>query len=263
MKVSVIVATYNNPVYLEKVLAGYLCQTRPPDELIVGDDGSGPETRQVVDEFKARAPFSVIHARHEHDGFRLAAVRNMATRASSGEYLIHTDGDCIPGPRFVEDHIRLARKGSFIQGKRILIQEKAVQSFSGQETFCKLLTLWWGGGLKKLHLLFRLPGITVRKKGIRGVRGCNTAFFREDLNKVNGWDERYTGWGREDSDLIVRLLRAGVHRRDALFSAVVFHLYHKEKGKDEASKNDSLLEQAWTGPVFVPNGLVKQDSGKT
>ena len=255
MKVSVIVTTYNNPRYLRKVLEGYIRQVRPPDELVVADDGSGPEARAVVEEFTRRASFTVIHAWQEDDGPRPARVRNLATRRSSGDYLVFTDGDCVPGPRFVADHVRLARRRSFVQGKRILVQAKAVGDFTGRESTAALLRLWFAGGIGKLHHLVRLSGLAVRRRGWKGIRGCNLAVFRDDFYRVNGWNERFIGCWREDSELAVRLQRAGCRRRDALFSAVVFHLHHDKSDRGHREENDRLLEAAWSGPVFAPEGL--------
>ncbi len=260
MKISVIVTTYNHPDYLGKVLNGYLRQRRTPDELVVADDGSGPETRAVVVEFARRAPFPLIHAWQEDHGPRPAAARNLATLRSSGDYLIFTDGDCVPGPHFVEDHARLARHGSFVQGKRIYVRAKAVDGLTGAEGFGRLLCLWLTGGINKPHHLIRIPGLAVHRNdpsGKRGIRSCNLAVFREDLEQVNGWNERFIGCWREDSELVVRLQRAGCRRRDAYFSAVIFHLHHDESDRGHREENDRLLDVALEGPVFISEGLVK------
>ena len=127
MKISVLVTTHNRPAYLRKVLAGYLDQTRLPDELIVADDGSGAATRDLVDRFTRTAPFRVVHAWQPHAGMpRCSHVRNLGTRAATGDYLIYTDGDCVPTPHFVADHARLARPGWFVQGKRMWVKYKAL-----------------------------------------------------------------------------------------------------------------------------------------
>jgi glycosyltransferase involved in cell wall biosynthesis len=258
MKLTVVVTTYESPAYLAKVLRGYLGQTRPPAELVVADDGSGSETRELVERFARAASFPLVHARQEDEGPRPARARNLATRRSSGDYLVFTDGDCVPGPRFVADHARLARRGSFVQGKRILVEARAVEGFTGRESTADLLRLWLKGGIRKPHLLLRVPGLAVGKTGPRGVRGCNMAVFREDLYRVNGWNERFIGCWREDSELAVRLERSGCRRRDALFSAVVFHLHHDASDRGRREENDRLLARASEEPVFCEEGLVKR-----
>lgn len=251
--------TYNRPDYLHKVLNAFLWQVRPPDELVVADDGSGPETREVVEDFVRRAPFPVLHVWHEDKGFRTARIRNLATGRSSGDYLIFIDGDCVPGPRFVADHVRLARRGSFIQYKRILVQAKAARDLTGGESPVKLFRLWLTGEIKKLHLLVRVPGLAASRRGTKAMRTCNNLYgiFRDDLYRVNGWNERFEGWGREDSELGLRLQRSGCRRRDALFSAVVYHLHHEQIDRTNLENNERLLRAAWRGPVFTPDGLVK------
>lgn len=260
MKTSVIVATYNRPDYLERVVRAYFDQSVLPDELIVADDGSGPSTRSVVEKLVLDAPFKVVHAWHEDKGFRVAAARNNALRLSSGDYIISTDGDCIPCRQFVADHLRLIQQGTFVQGKRILVTEKGVSKVTGREGLVALFRCWLRGWLRKPHLFFRLPGVAVRKNGVRGVRGCNSAFFREDLVKINGWNEDYVGWGREDTDLVVRLMKSGCARRDAMFSAIVYHLWHDKNNHGRLALNDELLKKTWEGPFRVPNGMEKEGS---
>jgi glycosyltransferase involved in cell wall biosynthesis len=258
MKVCVIVTTYDNPFYLEKVLAGYLHQSKFPDELVVADDGSKDDTKLLIADYTRRAPFPIIHSWQPHDGPRVARARNLATKQSSSDYFIYTDGDCIPVPDFIKDHIRLVRPGSFVQGKRMLVQAKAVPNFTGQENALRLFGLWLAGGLKKAHLLIRIPGLAVTKNGVKGIRSCNLAVFREDLYRVNGWNERFIGCWREDSELALRLLRSGCCRRDALFSAIVFHLHHETSDRGDKSMNEQMLEEAKTGPIFVPQGLLQE-----
>lgn len=260
MRVSVIVSTYNRPDYLSKVLEGYLRQSRPPDEIVVADDGSGPETRAVVDDFAGRAPFPVVHVWQEDEGFRLARIRNLASLRSSGDYLIFTDGDCVPSRHFIADHARLADPRSFVLGERISVRQAAVADFTGRETPGELLKLWLRGCLRRVMFfrLLHLPGTWW--KGFKQVvaRGCNTALFRDNLLRVNGWDERYEGWGPEDADLVIRLQGAGVKRRLAVCSAVVFHLDHAKQERDSLEQNRRLREAAWTAPISCVNGLAKK-----
>ena len=187
--IAVIVSTYNAPRYLGRVLSGYCAQSRFPDELIVADDGSTGETAQVVEEFARKAPFSVRHVWHEDKGFRLAEIRNRAVGAATAEYLIFTDGDCIPHPRFIEDHGHALRKGGFVTGKRMLVGQALAKRFVWQG-FAAGLCSCVRGDLSGMHHLIRLPWLVIPAKDISGLRGCNLAMFRSDLLAVNGFNEQ-------------------------------------------------------------------------
>lgn len=261
VKTSVIVTTYNSPAYLATVLNGYVQQTRMPDELVVADDGSTRETADVIDRFRSSAPFPVIHVWHEDRGFRAAAIRNKAVSASFGDYIVFTDGDCIPSPTFIADHLHLSRKKSFIQGKRMLLSREA----SGAVARYRVVDLFFHalrGDLRGCHHLIRIPGVAVKKGGLRGIKTCNLSLYREDIVAVNGFNEDFTGWGREDAEFAARLFAFGLKRIDPLFSAVVLHLWHRENSRDNLSLNDKLLQEGVvSGSHFCPNGLVKPSQG--
>ena len=257
-RAAVIVTTYNAPDYLARVLAGYLHQEQFPDELIVADDGSGPETAAVVEGFAQRAPFPVRHVWHEDRGFRAAAIRNEAVKASTADYLIFTDGDCIPHPRFVADHLRLAAPGWFVQGKRMLVGRGASPRFA-VTGFAGLAALCLRGELGGCHHLLRIPGIAREQKGLRGIKTCNFALSRADILAVNGFNEEFVGWGREDAELAARLFAYGLRRKDPPFSALVFHLWHEENSRGSLAENDRMLAEAVRSAAwYCPNGIVKE-----
>ena len=255
--VAVIITTYNAPAYLARVLDGYLLQTKYPDELIVADDGSGPETRAVVESFAQQAPFAVRHVWHEDSGFRAARIRNEAVRGSTAAYLIFTDGDCIPQPSFVADHCRLARPGWFVQGKRMLVDENASGGFTGG-TFRNVAGHCLRGQLSGWHHLLRLPGVALRVRGLKGIKTCNLALWRSDFYAVNGFDESFVGWGREDAEFAARLFHYGLSRRDPPFSALVFHLWHPENSRSNLPENDRKLQESVAGQsYYCRSGVVK------
>ncbi len=259
--IAAIVSTYNAPEYLRRVLDGYGSQSRLPDELIVADDGSTGETARVVDAFARQAPFAVRHVWHEDLGFRLAEIRNRAIAAATADYLLFTDGDCIPHPDFVKDHGRMMRTGSFVTGKRMLIGQALSQSFrweGGALALAQCLKGRMSGG----HHLIRLPWLVMSRQGSKGLRGCNMAAFRADLLAVNGFNERITGWGREDSELVARLFAYGLTRREAPFAALVLHLWHPENSRTSLAANDRLLEEALSsGHYRCSHGIVKEEEG--
>lgn len=101
MKAGIIITTYNNPSALGRVLEGLNFQTKLPDEVIIADDDSGKETVALVNAFKEKAPFPVIHIWQENEGFQAAKIRNKAINCSNSDYLIILDGDCLPSRHFV------------------------------------------------------------------------------------------------------------------------------------------------------------------
>ena len=256
--IAVIVSTYNAHEYLAKVLDGYLGQTRPPDELLVADDGSDSRTAETVSAFASRARFPIRHVWQEDRGYRPARIRNEAVKATSAEYIIFTDGDCVPHRCFVEDHIRVMQPGCFVQGKRMLVSKRASASF-GYPGLGKLVKMCLKGEVSGCHHLLRIPGLTIRNRGLRGIKTCNFALYREDFLAVNGLNEDFIGWGREDSELAVRLLKYGLKRKDVPFSAIVFHLWHEENVNETFDRNETILAEAIKSSSFYcKNGICKQ-----
>lgn len=240
---SVIITTYNSPQYLRRVLDAYLLQTRLPDEIVVADDGSTSETRQVIEEFRDRAPFHVGHVWHEDQGFRAAKIRNEAIKACSGDYLIFSDGDCLPHRAFVADHAALAKRGCFVQGKRMLVKKSVSATFT-PSSLVKLAVHCLQREVCGCHHLLRIPGLVITKHGLRGIKTCNLAVHREAVLAVNGFNEAFVGWGREDAEFAARLYAYGLKRRDPLLSALVFHLWHPENSRNQLADNDARLKDA-------------------
>jgi len=258
MKTSVIVTTYNRPAYLRKVLSGFADQTRLPDEVIVADDGSGPETRALIDELREKMPFPLLHSWHEHKMFGAAAARNDGARIATGDYFIFIDGDCIPSKSFVEDHQYLARTGRCVHNKRIMVQLEAVEQFTGRESFWELLKLWLLGKIKKVafYKFLHIPWYPFNGKGRAGF---TIGVFREDFLKINGWNEDFEGAVHEDHDFDERLERAGVKRWTAAFGGLVFHLNHPAHTFERNDEALRLLEESRRGPFYVEKGFVNRD----
>jgi len=246
MQLSVIMTTYNRPGALRRVLEGLAGQTRLPDEVIIADDGSGPETTAVIASFEQAGPFALEHVRHADRGFRAAAIRNKAINRSHGDYLVCLDGDCIPDSHFIADHLKLAQRGCFFQGKRVLIAKQRAAIFSFQEiaTPLRKLKCLLQSDIGNRHHLLRLPFFPAFKsRRLSGIRSCNMGFFRDDIYAVNGFNEDFEGWGREDSELAVRLFNYGLKRKSHAFAAICFHLWHAENDRDRLAVNDALLAQ--------------------
>lgn len=252
MRTAVIVTTYNRPDALAAVLEGYLAQTGAAFELIVADDGSTAETGEVIKHHAARAPFPLRHVWQEDLGFRPAAARNRALATTTAEYIIFTDGDCIPRRDFVARHCALAEPGCFLAGNRVLLSE----SFT-RRTLAEHLPLHdWGmpqwfalrltGGINRVLPLLTLPDGAWRNGAPQrweGAKTCNLSAWRADLVRINGLDESYSGWGLEDSDLVIRLLHAGIRHKNARFAAPVLHLWHRENDRSRLPENQRRLDE--------------------
>jgi glycosyltransferase involved in cell wall biosynthesis len=254
MDISVIITTYNRPNALARVLQGLQSQTRPAREVIVADDGSGPETSETIRGFVPEFPCPLFHEWQEDSGFRAARIRNRALKKSSGEYIILLDGDCIPSKHFIEDHLLLLQKGFFFQGKRILVGQRLSGTFTPEDANSGwgLLKSFFGGNIGNAHHILRVPIFPAYSTTkLSGVRSCNMGFFREDIFAVNGFNEDFVGWGREDSELAIRFYRYGLKRKEHPFMAICFHLWHDENDKQRLAINDELLREAIESDEYV------------
>lgn len=237
---SLIISSYNQPAALAHVLAGMVLQTRVPLEVLVADDGSDETIARVINDWSHRLP-KLEHVWHEDKGFRKTVILNEAIARSVGNYIVLLDGDCVPHPRFIEDHADLGEPGCWVQGRRSFINESAVADFAtGGSNFFS----WWvraraSGVLKGIR--WPIPWVR-RDYGQRGIIGCNMGIWRDDLFSVNGFDEEFQGWGLEDSDLGNRLYHLGRARKLVYGRAVIHHLNHGQLPRDRLSANHAKLK---------------------
>lgn len=263
--ISLVISTYNRPDALAAVIEGCFAQSDRNFEIIIADDGSTASTRQCVDALKARSPVPFQHVWQADDGFRLAMARNRGTLAARGNYLVFLDGDCIPQRDFIAQHRKLAQRGYMVTGSRVLLSEAFTArvlaehiDLPGASGAAKFGYRLRGHMNKVLQLLLRLPDIGRAKKRFswRRIKGCNLAMWRSDLETINGFDESFKGWGHEDSDLVIRMFNAGVMRKDGAFATEVFHLWHREAKRDQATSNRHLvLERAANKSYLASQGL--------
>jgi glycosyltransferase involved in cell wall biosynthesis len=250
--ISVIVSTYNREDALDVALRALSRQSDRNFEIVVADDGSGPATARVAREWAAKTALPIKHVWHEDCGFRLSDIRNRGIRVSAGAYILFLDGDCIARRNFVAAHRRLAEPGWFVTGTRILLSADLTDRILHQGLEPEL----WGLGrwlvlrarrqLNRFAPLLELRLGAMRKLSARrwrGARGSNMAFWRADLEKVDGFDSSFSGWGREDSDIFIRLIRAGVRRKDGRFASGVLHLWHPEADRCRLAENDRQLDE--------------------
>jgi glycosyltransferase involved in cell wall biosynthesis len=249
--ISVIVTTYNRPDALDAVLNALTRQTDPAFEVVVAEDGADQATADLVEGWKSRFGRPLDHVRHEHRGFRAAEIRNRGILRAQGNYCIFLDGDCLARPNFVAVHRRLAEPGWFVTGNRILLSSDCTEAVLRDKATPELwrFTDWLAarsrGDVNRLAGVVSLPLGPLRRlrpREWRDARSCNLGIWRADLMRVDGFDGAYQGWGREDSDLLVRLLHAGIRRKDGVFATGVLHLWHPPADRDGMEENERRLK---------------------
>lgn len=236
-KCTLIISTFMRPDALDRVLTSVANQTMAPSEVIIADDGSDSETSQLIKSWGFSLP--IIHSWIPNTGFRAARARNCAVLKASSPYLVFIDGDCVLPPDFIQSHLSLKNPGKIIAGGRALLSKGVSDQIlsranSGSEH------LFSGYKFMKLPL-GKLRDL--RPKNWSSVRTCNLGIYRTDALSVCGFDENFIGWGREDSDFVLRLLSAGIRIRSGRLAACVHHLWHPESPRGRLSNNDKLLEQ--------------------
>jgi glycosyltransferase involved in cell wall biosynthesis len=235
-KTSVIFTTYNSPRALELVLWGFAAQTRRDFQVVVADDGSGPETRAVIDRVRGDAGMEIVHVWHEDRGFRKTEILDRAILESSGDYLLFTDGDCIPRRDFVDVHLRLARRGRFLSGGYLKLAAEVSAAITPEDVrsgrvaeLAWLRGKGWRPGRHALRLL-RSEKLAAALDAATPTRptwnGHNASGWRDDLFRVNGYDMEME-YGGLDRALGECLENAGVRGLQVRFRAPVLHLHHE------------------------------------
>jgi len=243
VRISVAVITYNWPAALERVLRALASQTELPYEVVVTDDGSQPATRELLERMAPDYPVRLVYLWQPDDGARMSRARNRAIAAAQGDYVILLDGDMVAERHFVADHRAFARRGCFVQGSRVLtdaaLTARMLEHGAAAPGFCSR-------GIERRRHTLRLPWLArwYARPGTkqRGIKSCNMAFWRDDLLRLNGFNEAMTGWGREDTELAVRAFHAGLLRRELRFSALATHLYHPTRKHVVGNPNDRIVD---------------------
>ena len=222
------------------MLASVARQRVPPSEIIVADDGSDAPTRTLIEDFARRHPVPVRLVWQPHEGFRVARLRNLAIAASSADYLVFVDGDMLLHEAFIADHRRHARRGRFTQGVRARADERLTARLIADPRL-PVTAFTPGLGLARRIYLLRSRAWSSGMRRIANhfiaIKGCNQAFWRADLVRVNGFNEGIQGWGPEDKELCARLGNAGVRRQTLLFGGIAVHLEHAPAAREQLPAN--------------------------
>ncbi len=252
-KASLFVATYEMPRHLALVCAGLERQTTRDFEVFICDDGSGPETAEVIKQFAARANVPVKHIRQDHQGFRKCRMLNEALRQSKGQTLIYLDGDCVPHKDFVRDHLENQEEGRYLAGRRLELGPKISEWLTVERVregffdFPKpqLILSVLSGDSEHLQRSVRIPVPWLREKlkmnRVDDLKGCNYSVARKSLEAINGFDESYEGYGREDTDVEIRLQNLGLKIKSLKGLALQYHVWHPRRAFTPA--NDDRLEE--------------------
>jgi len=229
MRLALVITTHERPEALAAVLDSVGRQRVAPAEIVIADDGSGNATQQAIAAFVSRSAVPVRVVSQPHEGFRAARLRNLGIAVTSSDYLVFIDGDMLLHPLFIADHQRLARPGFYTQGVRVHTDAALTKELIGEPA---ALPSFWSAGLgwlRRLYLL-RAPWLASMSRmlanGVIAIKSCNLAAWREDLVRVNGFNEAFVGWGPEDKELCARLDNGGVRRQTLMFGGIALHLHH-------------------------------------
>jgi glycosyltransferase involved in cell wall biosynthesis len=256
---TLIASTYNWPAALELLLLSVKEQSVLPNEVIIADDGSTNETKELIEQFKADFPIPLIHVWHEDKGHRKSMIMNKGIARSSYDYIIEVDGDIILHPDFIKDHLAMAEKNTFLYGSRVSIKKEVASQVLEKK---QIRFNYFNPGLDKRNRTLRIPFLADLAKRSpeksRKLRGCNVSFWREDFIAVNGYNEDFSGWGSEDSELIQRFLNNGVMGKRIKHRGIVFHIYHKEQDRSKSALHESIEHNTMVEKIiYTPNGVDK------
>jgi glycosyltransferase involved in cell wall biosynthesis len=242
MRVSLIITAYNRPDALARVLRTVNIQSRCPDEIIIADDGSDNLTKKCIVDFQTTSSIRLIHSWQEDKGFRVAKSRNKAIAKSNYEYIILIDGDVLLHEKFIEDHLNHSESGFFVQGPRVFLnKEKTENILNSDNTNISFFSKGISNRKNSIHSVFLAKTFSKNKNVLGGIKTCNLAFHKSDAIAVNGFNNDIEGWGREDTEFIVRLFNNGIKRKTVRFNMIQFHLWHQNFSRESLKKNNLIL----------------------
>jgi glycosyltransferase involved in cell wall biosynthesis len=259
MTCALIITTYNWKEALELVLLSALNQSELPEEIIIADDGSRNDTKELIENFAKNSSVPIIHSWQEDEGFRAASSRNKAIAKAKSNYIVLIDGDMILHKDFIKEHKLHAKEKQFIQGSRVLIQKEKSKTLIQDK---KYSISPFDSGIKNrkntIHNKTLSSIFSKNKNSLAGIKTCNMSFFKADCFDINGFNEDFIGWGREDSEFVVRLLNNGIKRKNIKFNCIAYHIWHNENPRANLTKNDALLKKSIDENLkYCQNGIKK------
>jgi glycosyltransferase involved in cell wall biosynthesis len=244
MKISLVITTYNWKEALDLVLKSVARQSELPDEVVIADDGSRPDTAELIAQWTKKLPVPLQHVWQEDIGFRAGRVRNRAIAAATGDYVVIVDGDMVLHAHFIRDHKRAAQRGYFIQGARVITGSHVTSDMLKRSAMD--LGFFAPDIDRRRHTIRNrlLSWLVLRKvhRSQRAIRSCNQGYWKADLIRVNGFDETMTGWGGEDNEIAARLYNVGVYRRNLKFGGLAIHLHHNSRKPSGENPNHAILK---------------------
>jgi glycosyltransferase involved in cell wall biosynthesis len=251
--ISVIVTTYNWPAALNLCLEALFAQNDSNFEIIIADDGSNISNVSLNKSYCTNSTIPIKYIYHEDQGFRAGTIRNKAVAQSAGVYLIFIDGDCVVRPGFVSKHRQLAEQGCFVPGNRVLLSQYFTKEVIKYNITLHNKNYWYFVMVSLQNKINRLMPFLILPLGLfrkcqpkkwQKAMTCNLAMWRDDFLRVDGFDELFEGWGYEDSDLVIRLIHAGIKRKEGRFAVPVLHLWHSQNDRSRHNVNyQRLLER--------------------
>ncbi|RBQ31269.1 family 2 glycosyl transferase [Arcobacter sp. FW59] len=258
MTVSLIITTYNWKEALDAVLKSVTKQIVLPDEVIVADDGSKIDTKKLIESWQKIFPVPLIHSWQEDDGFRAAQSRNKAIAKANSDFIVMIDGDMVLSKKFISDYKESAKIGYFIQGGRVITDKECSEKIISSDYIPHFFTKGIKNRKNTISCSFLSKLFSFERNSDKGTRTCNFGCWKKDLIEVNGFNNDFVGWGREDSEFVIRMLNAGKKRLYLKFVAVAFHLYHNENARASLKENDKLLQETIDKKlIFCENGINK------
>lgn len=254
---TLVTPTYNWPEALDLLLLSILQQTILPNEVIIADDGSTEDTKNLISEFQKKFPVPLIHIWHEDIKNRKPAIMNKAIAASKYDYIIEIDGDIIMNKHFIKDHLAHAQKGHYLFGSRVNIKKGLLTKlFSKKKIHFRLFSK----GIKKRARTIRFPFLMRFAKSVNvrssKLRGCNMSFWKTDFIKINGFNENLVGWGIDDSEMIQRMHNIGIQGKRLKNCGIAYHIYHNEQSRSQLDINDEILRQTTENKlIFIEKGI--------
>jgi len=270
LSISIIVSTYNSEEWLEKVLWGFNQQNFKNFEVVIADDGSGPKTKELIQRMAKSVFYPLVHVWQEDDGFQKSRILNKAVVACNSEYIVMTDGDCIPREDFVEVHNINKEKGFFISGGYYMLPMNISKIITKEDIVKQnCFNIHW---LKSKGIAKTFKNNKLTAKGIisklfnkltttnASWNGHNSSGWKSDILKVNGFDERMQ-YGGQDRELGERLFNLGIRSKQLRYSAVCVHLDHKRgyKTPESIAKNVGIrTEVKKKRSNWTPYGIIKK-----